>query len=86
MRVGLLASDADLVISVGRAEEERAVQLEALGFRPYDALHLACAESGGAGVFLTTDDRLLRLATRLAAQVRVRVENPLTWLSERGAG
>lgn len=28
------------------------------------------------------DGELLRLATRLSGQLRVRVENPLTWLNE----
>jgi hypothetical protein len=37
--------------------------LETLGFGSFDALHSACAESAGAEVFLTTDDRL-RLAAR----------------------
>ena len=61
---------------------KRTQQLETLGFHPFDALHLACAESGRADVFLTTDDRLLRLASRFSDQLHVRVENPLTWLKE----
>jgi predicted nucleic acid-binding protein len=81
-RVKLLATFVHRYIPVERAEVERTQQLEALGFYSYDALHLACAESGGANIFLTTDDRLLRLATRLSRQLRVRVENPLTWLKE----
>jgi predicted nucleic acid-binding protein len=60
----------------------RALQLEALGFGAVDALHLACAESTKADVLLTTDDGLLRLAARFAGQLRVRVANPVTWLSE----
>jgi len=56
--------------------------LEAWGFSAFDALHLACAESGEVDVFLTTDDRLLRKAGTYAKQLRVRVENPLTWLRE----
>lgn len=61
---------------------ERGQQLEALGFSPFDALHLAYAEKGNASVFLTTDDRLLRLAERFSRQLRVRVEDPLAWLNE----
>jgi len=45
-----------------------------------DALHLACSESCGANVFLTTDDRLFRRAARLVEQIQVVVENPLHWL------
>jgi hypothetical protein len=45
-------------------------------------LHLACAESGSADVFLTTDDQLLRRAASCASLTRMRVENPLQWLEE----
>ena len=69
-------------VSIEQVETSRAQQLEVLGFYFFDALHLACAESGGADVLLTTDDRLFRLASRLSAQLRVHVENPLTWLKE----
>lgn len=81
-RVQLLASHVHRSILVGQPEVERARQLEAWGFSAFDALHLACAESGEVEVFLTTDDRLLRKAGTYAKQLRVRVENPLTWLRE----
>lgn len=61
-------------------EVARAIELRNLGFGDMDALHLACAESGKADVFLTTDDKLLRQATRLAEQLHVPVDNPLNWL------
>jgi predicted nucleic acid-binding protein len=77
-----LLADAHEIVSVGDTEVERGEQLATLGFRDFDALHLACAESGGADVFLTTDDRLLRLASHHAGQLRVRVENPRVWLEE----
>ena len=41
-----------------------------------------CAESGRADILLTTDDRMLRRAKRFRLQLRVRVENPYTWLEE----
>ncbi len=58
----------------------RACELEAAGFLGMDALHLAAAEAARVDVFLTTDDQLLRRAKRSAKQLRIRVENPLTWL------
>ena len=67
-------------ILAGALEMARSEALESLGFKHYDALHIACAESGGADVLLTTDDRLLSRATRFSAQLRVHVENPHTWL------
>lgn len=67
---------------VGANEEARGEYLEVLGFKHYDALHIACAESGDADILLTTDDRMLRLAKHYQSHLRVRVENPHTWLQE----
>lgn len=61
----------------------RALELEQRGFAGIDALHLACAEASGADTFLTTDDRLLRLAARLANFLHVEVANPLVWVEDR---
>jgi predicted nucleic acid-binding protein len=79
-RLTLLASSAHRTILVGPAEEARASDLETLGFKDFDALHIACAESGRAEVFLTTDDRLQRLAKRHAGRLAVLLENPVSWL------
>lgn len=67
-------------VVVPRGRPERQAELEALGFRGLDAAHLACAENAKVEVFLTTDDRLLRRAVRLADRLGVRVDNPLDWL------
>lgn len=71
-----------LTIEVGEKELARANELQKLGFVGFDAVHLACAESGKADIFLTTDDRLLKLAKRLAKKLQVKVENPLDWMKE----
>jgi predicted nucleic acid-binding protein len=67
---------------VRETDRQRGQALEALGFKSVDALHLACAESGKAFAFLTTDDRLLRRARRLQKKLLVRVYNPIQWLIE----
>lgn len=69
-------------ISVGVSEISRGKQLEELGFKEYDALHIACAESGKVDIFLTTDDRLLRKAKRYQSRLYIQVDNPVTWLEE----
>ena len=69
-------------IKIGQKELERARELENAGFSGFDAIHLACAETGAADVFLTTDDRLLKSAKRLSKKIRMKVENPLDWLKE----
>jgi len=81
-RVQLLASHAHHTVSIGQSETARAQEIQAWDITAFDALHLACAESGQVDVFLTTDDRLLRKATAHVKQLRVQVENPLTWLRE----
>jgi predicted nucleic acid-binding protein len=83
LRIKLLTTAVARTVLVESAEEERARELEGMGFHAFDALHLACAESGGADVLLTSDDRLLRLAVRFSAQLRIRVANPLIWLQEK---
>jgi predicted nucleic acid-binding protein len=72
----------DLTVEVGEKELKRANELQKMGFFGFDAVHLACAESGKADVFLTTDDRLLKLTKRVAKKLNVRVENPLDWMKE----
>lgn len=79
-RIKAQINDAHQNVSIGRMENLRGEQLETLGFKWFDALHLACAESSNADIFLTTDDRLLRRAKRFSSDLRVRVENPYAWL------
>ncbi|MBI4790171.1 MAG: PIN domain-containing protein [Chloroflexi bacterium] len=81
-RVRLMLARAHRSVSIGMKEKKRARQLRVTGFRSLDALHLACAESGGADVLLTTDDQLLRHAERVSDQLKLRVRNPLAWLRE----
>jgi len=69
-------------IKIGSKELERASELEKLGFVGFDAVHLACAETGKAEIFLSTDDRLLKRAKRQSKKLRVKVANPLDWLKE----
>lgn len=58
--------------------EARARQLAAAGLGSWDALHLACAESGDCDTFVTTDDRLLAAARRLPEAPRTTLVDPLT--------
>ena len=81
-RVRNMLSGAQSTIALTATAVTRAQELKALGFRTYDALHLACAEQATVDVFLTTDNRVLRIATRHTAQLKVRVANPLAWLLE----
>jgi predicted nucleic acid-binding protein len=81
--VALLALANEVVVPRPRSAE-RAAFLQTLGFDPFDALHLACAEQGQADVSLTTDDDLTRRAGRHTNKLRTRVRNPVSWNQEVG--
>ncbi|GBF82452.1 PIN domain-containing protein [Aphanothece sacrum] len=70
-------------ISLTEVIQKRTKTLVKLGFKSFDALHLAYAESGIVDVFLTTDDRLLNKATLNQAILKVPVKNPISWLMEQ---
>jgi predicted nucleic acid-binding protein len=81
-RVRNMLSGAQSTVALTDVAIARAQELKAIGFRTYDALHLACAEQATVDIFLTTDARVLRIATRHTAHLKVRVANPLDWLLE----
>jgi predicted nucleic acid-binding protein len=58
----------------------RAVYFRQNGLRDFDSLHLAAAETGYVDVFLTTDNKLLRIAQKL--DLKIEIANPVTWLME----
>ena len=67
---------ATVSVAASHSATDRARTLAALGFDPLDALHLAFAEASAARWFVTTDDRLLKVATRHREQLRVDVVTP----------
>jgi predicted nucleic acid-binding protein len=81
-RTRLLSGFIQESVEIGDKEVKRAEELQNEGFQLFDALHIACAESAKADVFLSTDDRLLKLAKKLSKLLRIRVENPLVWVEE----
>ena len=78
----LLSMGATDSVILSEDIEARGRAIEALGIKALDALHLACAEAGGADFFLTTDAALVQRATAHSAMLSVKVQNPLQWLSE----
>ncbi len=75
---------ASTTVEVGDAVIQRAQSLAGVGYGPFDALHLAAAETAKADVLLTTDDRLIKRAARAVGSPRIAVRNPLSWIKERG--
>ena len=81
-KVMLLSTISKINIVVDDEIIIRAKEINKMGFKSFDAFHIACAEKGQADVLLTTDDSLLKKATSHREFIRVRLENPLRWLME----
>lgn len=69
-------------MELDRSVFDRARALVGLGLRAADAVHAAAAERLPADVMLTCDDQLLRIARQHAADVQVRIANPIDWVKE----
>jgi len=58
---------------------ERAKKLNEMGFSKFDSLHIACAIAGKCEYFLTTDDRILSYASRIA---EIKINDPIGFIKE----
>ena len=83
-RVRLILPDPKVVLELTEDLYARAADLEKRGFKPADAVHVAAAEALDADVFLSCDDRLVRLGRRRRNEVKVKLANPLDCLKENG--
>jgi predicted nucleic acid-binding protein len=81
-QVASLLTLAQTKVISNKVIENRAEVLINMGFKLYDALHIAFAEAADADVMLTTDDRLLRRALRFKSDLSVIVANPVNWLMD----
>ena len=79
LRLAARLARAGETVAISEAVTLRGAELQRLGFKSVDALHLAAAEAGGADWLLTTDDRFLNCARRNAGAVKVPIENPSAW-------
>lgn len=73
---------ANEILAPSDSTADVARRIQELGIGAFDALHVAIADESGADVFLTTDDDFLRRSHRNRGLLRVRVENPVSWLRE----
>ena len=81
-RVRMLLPQSEEIGKLTSVTFRRAHELEELGFKPADAVHVAAGEELKADVLLTCDDRLCRLGKHHRQQLRVEVANPLDWIKE----
>ena len=79
--VSSILEQSQIVIAVNAEIEVRAKDLEQRGFKAFDALHIASAESGAVDYFCTCDDRVLKKA-RQQTDLAVKVVSPLELANE----
>lgn len=79
VQVALWRTQAWLDVSTSQEILETGRNLQALGFKKLDALHLACAIKGEADYFLTTDDGVLGKA---ALTRKLVITDPITFVQE----
>jgi predicted nucleic acid-binding protein len=82
-KLQLVSGQTDDVVNIDNTVSGRAKEFEKKGVQAFDALHLACAEDG-ADVFLTVDDNLLEQALSIE-DLKIPVDNPVTWLMKEAA-
>lgn len=82
VKVQILSTLHDTHIKVDAGVEQRALELNRIGLKDLDALHVACAEKAKADVLLTTDDLFLNKAARNKKMLKLKIENPLRWVME----
>jgi len=80
-KVGILAPLAKDKIILEDEIIKRAKEIEKLGIKAMDALHVACAEKS-ADVMLTTDDSLIKKVKENGDKIKVRVMNPVRFVEE----
>ncbi len=73
---------AQIYVTVDERIFKRGIVIQEMGFTTYDAMHIACAESVQADIFLSTDKKLTNKAVRNRSKLLVAIENPLTWIQE----
>jgi predicted nucleic acid-binding protein len=79
-RVHILYGVAREYLMLSQIAEQRAKYFRQFGVKAFDSLHLALAEIHKADIFLTTDDRLLRIANKI--DLSIITANPVSWLME----
>ena len=67
-------------IELTGAIEERAIEVQKYGLKPFDSLHFASAEYRKVDVLLTVDKDFVKYSKKINSILRV--ENPINWFME----
>jgi predicted nucleic acid-binding protein len=75
-RIATLLESASAHVKVSSSVAARARDLERVGLRGLDALHVAAAEAGRVDLLVTTDDRMMKRVRRIDPPSSVRAASP----------
>lgn len=75
-----LYSSTSIYVEINNEIISRAKEFHSINIKPFDALHLASAEYGGADILLTTDKKFINRASQ--SNAKIKVSNPAIWLTE----
>ena len=85
--VRVFANQATIYVPMDEWIEKRATSLLQLQFKEMDSLHIACGERANVELFFTTDDGLLRTASKHKKLLNITIANPVEWfMKERNNG
>lgn len=73
---------AQTYITVNEEILRRTVVIKEMNFTAYDAMHIACAEIAKVDIFLSTDKGLINKALANKNELKVKIDNPLSWIQE----
>lgn len=73
---------AQIYVTVDEKILNRGSIIQEMGFTTYDAMHIACAETAQADIFLSTDKKLTKRALKNTNKLLIAVKNPLIWIQE----
>ncbi len=82
LEIEALLDHATIWIPHDKLIDQRALELRKLGFKEFDAYHIAAAERAGCDRLVTCDDNFLKAARRNAAKIGVTVTDPIGLVSE----
>lgn len=80
--INAIFSLAKIFIQVEDADIIRAEQLEFLGFKGLDALHIAVSEKAKVDYFITCDDKLVKSYRVNQNEIKVKIINVLKFLEK----
>jgi len=73
---------AQTYITVNEEILKRTEIIKEMNFTTYDAMHIACAEVAKVDIFLSTDKGLINKALANKNDLKVKIDNPLSWIQE----